>query len=556
MKSILLAIFLLAVIFSNCSVWASKVITYPVPDDSGEHCPFDISISGTKVPIEQIGVNNPVYYARFQFSNPVRASLKAKKTGIVDGYLKPVKYRKNVLIENGILSFDIEEPGVRMVRTWVNGEAQPMVFIVAERIETNPPKQTEPGFIDIQKRGVKPGAAVQTAAIQKILDECSSFPGGGVVFFPPGVYRTGTLRIGPNTTLYLSAGTVIKASNNPKDFPSTNSWEESDGEGVRHSFSRLIYMHKADNSKICGYGVIEGNGHVLRNVHDRRVQILDIEQSKNVVVENVVLRNSASWTCHILFCDNVEIKNVKIFGDWDVGNTDGIDPDSSRNVKIIDYFGYCGDDAIAIKCTNNSGLLQSCENITVKNALVVTRKTAFKLGTESRADIKHVLFENCEAIESSRGIGLWMRDGGTFEDVVFKDVELDLYEIKNEGWSGEPYRVVVEERHGLGKIRNVVFERVKASAPFRSVFIGHEKSFIEDLKFVDCEWVIKPREDKMVLSPANVFDRARNISFLGTTRVKWQNRPADLFNGFLGLSRVENFSIGNVENIWPKEAVP
>lgn len=523
----------------------ASVKAYPVPDAAGADCPFEVEAEGVKVPVQEFGQEIKVYYARFRLGGKVTVQVKPRKAGKVTCVLKPDRYLLNLRVKEGAVLFDVDQPGPRVLHISVDGKDLPPLFVIADELERDRPDPSDPKVLNVLDHGIiSSDSEIQTAKIQALLDQCAT--SGGTVYFAGGIYRTGTLRIGRNTTIYLEAGALIKASENPEDFPITGVEKETGGEGISHSGSRLLYFYKADNSRLAGCGEVDGMGHILRNRHDRRVQVIDAEQCSNLTIENVVLRNSASWTCHVLYCNGVDIRNLKILGDWKVGNTDGIDPDSSRNVRITRYFGYCGDDALAIKTTGNSGLLQSAENITVRDSVVITRKTGLKLGTESRADIRHILFENVDVVDSSRGIGLWMRDGSTFEDVTFRDVTMDLHEIPGEGWSGEPYRITVESRRGIGKIRNVLFDRVKCSAPYRSVIHGHPDSPLEGVKFWGCEWVVKPREDKMNRAPVMDIQRAKNVEFR-FTKLDWRTKNDDVWNGFLGLSDVEGLSFREFE---------
>lgn len=59
--------------------------------------------------------------------------------------------------------------------------------------------------------------------------------------------------------------------------------------------------------------------------------------------------NPPFWAIHPYACDDVHIENVVFTAPLTSPNTDGIDPDSCTNVKIINFTASCGDDAIAIK---------------------------------------------------------------------------------------------------------------------------------------------------------------------------------------------------------------
>ena len=56
-----------------------------------------------------------------------------------------------------------------------------------------------------------------TAIIQSAIDSANA-AGGGVVYFPPGEYLSGSINLKSNVTLYLEAGSTILASRNEKDY--------------------------------------------------------------------------------------------------------------------------------------------------------------------------------------------------------------------------------------------------------------------------------------------------------------------------------------------------
>ena len=69
---------------------------------------------------------------------------------------------------------------------------------------------------------------------------------------------------------------------------------------------------------------------------------------KKVKIEGVKIINSPFWTVNPEFCDNVTIKGITIDNALSP-NTDGVNPESCRNVHISDCHISVGDDCITIK---------------------------------------------------------------------------------------------------------------------------------------------------------------------------------------------------------------
>ena len=58
-------------------------------------------------------------------------------------------------------------------------------------------------------------------------------------------------------------------------------------------------------------------------------------------------------------CENVSIKGVSIKNPYDSPNTDGINPESCKNVRISDCYIDVGDDCVTIKSGTEDDLLQN-----------------------------------------------------------------------------------------------------------------------------------------------------------------------------------------------------
>jgi polygalacturonase len=70
-------------------------------------------------------------------------------------------------------------------------------------------------------------------------------------------------------------------------------------------------------------------------------------------------------------------------------NTDGIDPDSSRNVFISDSYIEGGDDAICLKTTKrpDGKPALACEHVTVTNCVLVSDTFSNRVITGTRYGI-------------------------------------------------------------------------------------------------------------------------------------------------------------------------
>ena len=82
--------------------------------------------------------------------------------------------------------------------------------------------------------------------------------GGGTLFFPAGIYLTGSIHLKSNITLELEAGATLLFSDNFDDYLP---FVEVRHEGVMmKSFQPLIYAVDAENITIKGEGTLDGQG--------------------------------------------------------------------------------------------------------------------------------------------------------------------------------------------------------------------------------------------------------------------------------------------------------
>jgi hypothetical protein len=189
-----------------------------------------------------------------------------------------------------------------------------------------------------------------------------------------------------------------------------------------------------------------------------------MKNSKNVLIEDVILRDSGSWNTHILHCTDVAIRNIKMINDVSLSNTDGFDPDSSRDVLIEKCFIYAGDDAFAIKTSNRGGFLKDLTNIIIRDNVVLTQKSALKIGTETRASkMSSITFLNNHVIQSDRGMSIYCNDGADICNVQFVGNSFE------DNYPDSKQRMIdfkISKRDGAGQIRDILIKDCSFKEPF------------------------------------------------------------------------------------------
>ena len=95
------------------------------------------------------------------------------------------------------------------------------------------------------------GTTLNSRAINQAIDTITS-KGGGTLFFPAGVYLSGSIRLKSNITLYLDQGAVIEASSNVSDYDTAepNQWAQYQDYGHSHWHNSLIWGDSIHNVSI------------------------------------------------------------------------------------------------------------------------------------------------------------------------------------------------------------------------------------------------------------------------------------------------------------------
>ncbi|MBN2007301.1 MAG: glycoside hydrolase family 28 protein [Anaerolineae bacterium] len=365
--------------------------------------------------------------------------------------------------------------------------------------------QTTPSAFNIRDFGaLGDGQTRATAAIQAALDACAE-AGGGTVVVPAGMYLTGALFLHSHQTLFLDAGATLLGSEDPADYPLIeHTWE-----GVsQRVHAPLIGGRALTTVALTGRGTVNGRGQGWwQRVRDKtlehpRPRLVSFAYCDNVLIEGCTFTNSPSWTLHPFHCENVTINGITIANPADSPNTDGINPESCRNVHITNCHIDVGDDCVTIKAgveDEDRERLSPCENITVANCTMVHGHGGVVIGSETSGDVRNVVIANCVFRGTDRGIRLKSRRGrgGVVEDirvtnVVMQDVLcpfiVNLY--YGCGAWGTPK---VEDKspwpvdEGTPRFRRIHFSHVTArDVQYAAAYLyGLAEMYVEDVSFED-----------------------------------------------------------------------
>jgi polygalacturonase len=268
--------------------------------------------------------------------------------------------------------------------------------------------------IDATHAGVAgDGTTLNTARIQKAIDDCAA-GGGGTIHFPAGRYLTGTIQIKSNITLRLAKDATLLGSTDIADYRNLDPFLDGLGDPMGYA---LVVAVDAENVGIEGEGTIDGQGRELRarqNPYKKRPFLVRWVRCANVKVKDVHLTHPGAWTLNFFQSKEILVEGVTVRSRRSgVLNADGMDLDSCQGARITDCDIESGDDAFCLKSTS----LIPTRDITA---------TTIKLGTESIGGFENISVSNCRVSNTGMaGIALYTVDGGDLRNVTIRDITMD-----------------------------------------------------------------------------------------------------------------------------------
>ncbi|HEX8315562.1 MAG TPA: glycoside hydrolase family 28 protein [Flavisolibacter sp.] len=373
------------------------------------------------------------------------------------------------------------------------------------------------------------GKKDDAAAIQKAIDACNK-AGGGRVLIPAGhTFLAGPFDLRSYVEFYLEPNARLLANPDEKAY-TKSAFRENKGEGTI-----WIGGENVQHLSIIGSGTIDGNGisfmgeelddsYVLKpfNNVDPRPHVLTIVGGRNIRIQGVTFQNSAYWTIHLIGCNDVAISDLTLLNSLKVRNSDGIDLDHSKNVRITNCYIESGDDCICLKNRREYEEFGSCENITVSNCTMTSRSCAIKIGSENMDTIRQVVFNNCIIKRSNRGVGIQNRDEGVVMDVIFSNMIIESQLFSDVWWGkSEPIYITAYRRAPLrnkdaawrfakgqtvgkvGAVSNISFSNIKCTSENGIYISGESADKVSNIYFDEVDIFL----NKTTLHPGGVYDR-------------------------------------------------
>lgn len=326
------------------------------------------------------------------------------------------------------------------------------------------------------------GKMLNTEAINKAIREVNA-RGGGKVVIPQGLWLTGPIEMQSNVNLYTEENALVLFSDNFNDYPIIKtSFEGLDTRRCQSPISAI----NAENIAITGYGVFDGSGDSWRPVKKGKMTaaqwaallasggvvendiwyptegslkgaracrefnnpegieteeqwneirswlrpvLLSFVKCKRVLLEGVTFKNSPSWCLHPLSCEHITISGIKVFNPWYSQNGDALDLESCTNALVINNVFDAGDDAICIKSGKDEDGRkrgEPCQNVIVKNNVVLHGHGGFVVGSEMSGGVKNIYVSDCTFLGTD--VGLRFKStrgrGGVVENIFIHNINM------------------------------------------------------------------------------------------------------------------------------------
>ena len=348
------------------------------------------------------------------------------------------------------------------------------------------------GQVIISEHGaVGDGKTLNTQAIQTAIDNCAK-AGGGTVVVPKGVFLTGAIFLKQGVNLCVDENGVLKGSQNTNDYP----WIDTRIAGFEMKWpAALVNGDGLTNVQITGKGTIDGSGEpwwrkywsvraaekdgIDPHFKVPRPRLVHIIRSEKILVKDVTLKDSAFWNLQLTYCDDVEVRGIKVRvpgGKLRAASTDGIDVDSTRNILIADCDIECDDDGICLKSGRDADGLRvnrPTENVVIRNCVVNRGGGLVVIGSETSGGIRHVRVENCRAGRACEEVVRFktrVGRGGVVEDIVYDNIQADgvrqVFSFNMDAfsttWLPEQFRIPPPADKGTPVFRNITVRNLSA----------------------------------------------------------------------------------------------
>lgn len=232
-----------------------------------------------------------------------------------------------------------------------------------------------------------------------------------VIYFGPGEHWVNSIEVRSGQTIYIDGDAVLRAI-----LPEGAKGKRGGVLNLTGYGHPVLDVNGVEDVRICGRGIIDGGclPHPAKN-------LIRVNKSRGVRIEGVTLRNSPNW--HLPICLSEDVVVEDIAGLSGRLNSDGINCVSSSRVSVRRCFIRGHDDSFVVKTTQPD--LPSTDILYEDCIAWNDWGYAFGISYETRADIRDIVFRNCDVLFARNwALGVHVSDGGTIGPVLFENIDI------------------------------------------------------------------------------------------------------------------------------------
>lgn len=405
----------------GCS--ADGLVTYPDLPGAVRSPLYTVKVNGTALFVEKLTKYSPemqVHYAHCSLGGAEAATIEVGVNESFSAYKLSPKSKNLQATKTGNTVAFSSGPNYLIFQP----DSKDLLFLLIDPKEEDPPHLGDTNVKSIADYDVDDtGATLETAKIQSAINAASG-AAQNILYFPPGKYKVGELWLKSDMTLYLAGGAILYGADKPDDFNKGSGGV--DIEGCSHG---VIRMYQVENVKVLGRGIIDGNGKAIRAQNDTKINLFKIEESSNILIDGILVRDPSFWNTLIYRSDLVTIQNYKMINcrptTTTYNNTDGVNFDESTNGKLYNAFLYTGDDSMATKNEEPSGTIDT-KNILHQKVVAYSNSVGCKIGTKTMGKaLSDVTFKDIDVVKGGRALNIDAYDTAVVSNITFEDIRIE-----------------------------------------------------------------------------------------------------------------------------------
>ena len=330
--------------------------------------------------------------------------------------------------------------------------------------------------------------------IQPAIDAAAA-KGGGRVVVPAGDHPCRSLRLRSNVELHLEKGARLIGSVKSEDYFSFP--DEVCAIHPENSKKVFLYGWDLENVAITGEGVIDGQGPEFfdRNTvlwkyfwakpKCERPRMVQLVNCRGIRFEGVTFKDSPCWTMLIKKCENIVFERIRVLADLHIVNSDGVDFDTCRHVRVRNCEFSTGDDCFAIRAIKDPGsdARAICEDIEITDCKLESNCQTVRFGCPSDDEIRNITVRNV----TGKGGYCLNFDYPAHYLSPNDDGYMDIHDILIENYKGEArhvgIRIAAEPGVKIRSVRNVTFRNVDITCPKPAVYVSNVFSKMENIRY-------------------------------------------------------------------------